>query len=41
MDEVIRRRNATHFDSSNVTSILLSSGMIFLSLFTPTVLFHT
>lgn len=41
MDEVIRRRNATNFDSSNVTTILLSAGLIVLSLFTPTVLYHT
>lgn len=39
MDEVIRRRNATNFDSSNVTSIMISSVLIILSLYTPNVLF--
>ncbi|KAF2206337.1 hypothetical protein CERZMDRAFT_3628, partial [Cercospora zeae-maydis SCOH1-5] len=39
MDEVLRRRNATNFDSSNVTSILISSVLIILSLYTPNLLF--
>ncbi|KAM3418190.1 hypothetical protein BST61_g6393 [Cercospora zeina] len=39
MGEVLRRRNATNFDSSNVTSILISSVLIILSLYTPNVLF--
>ncbi|USW51739.1 Putative nuclear pore complex component [Septoria linicola] len=38
MDEVIRRRDATSFDKSNVTTILLSSIVLLVSLSTPHIL---
>ncbi|EME82517.1 uncharacterized protein MYCFIDRAFT_82421 [Pseudocercospora fijiensis CIRAD86] len=41
MDEVIRRRNATNFDSSNMQSILVSSAFLVVSLFLRSVLGYT
>ncbi|EME43486.1 hypothetical protein DOTSEDRAFT_132721 [Dothistroma septosporum NZE10] len=37
MNEVIRRRNATNFDGSNVKAILISSGLILFSFFVPNI----
>ncbi|KXT03445.1 hypothetical protein AC578_1635 [Pseudocercospora eumusae] len=41
MDEVIRRRNATNFDSSNMQSILISSAFLITSLFLRSILGYT
>lgn len=37
MNDVIRRRNATNFDGSNVKAILISSGLILFSFFVPNI----
>lgn len=40
MDEIIRRRNATNFDGSNMKSILLSAVLILATFYVPGVLYE-
>lgn len=40
MDEIIRRRSATNFDSSNMKNILMSAACLFVTFFVPGFLYE-